>query len=343
MKNIPAIAQTLCAEIFDNLSGLPSDIPKGGYFFVKTVSGRSYVYHRIDRHGRTYDTSMGEATEDLTAKIERVKKSREHLARLAAAAKGAGAAECDKAVWLLVRQLYDIGFFEAGGLIIGTNAFMAYQNVLGVKWQTGTDSLQICQTMDLDVAWNNRSTVAVPTHLAERLTEMLDGLGFVPQYSTTSKAGTPAYKNSAGYSFEVLTPEVGRPGPAVVLAPKLGRHAQSLRFLDFLIKDPLPAIAFRGESAVKLLVPAPARFAIHKIAISTVRNNPYKKQKDLIQASSLAEILAREDPVSLASSYREFVGRGPAWRNMLSSGVASLQTNARAAICSVAARGHDDI
>ena len=39
----------------------------------------------------------------------------------------------------VIRRLADYGFFHAGGLLIGTHAFLAYGNMLGVRWGgTGT-------------------------------------------------------------------------------------------------------------------------------------------------------------------------------------------------------------
>ncbi|MCP5249404.1 MAG: hypothetical protein H6942_12870 [Candidatus Accumulibacter sp.] len=34
----------------------------------------------------------------------------------------------------MIKRLADYGFFRAGGLLIGTHAFIAIGNVLGVRW-----------------------------------------------------------------------------------------------------------------------------------------------------------------------------------------------------------------
>ncbi|WP_456739322.1 GSU2403 family nucleotidyltransferase fold protein [Bradyrhizobium sp. USDA 4471] len=49
--------------------------------------------------------------------------------------------------------------------------------------------------------------------------------------------------------------------------PALNTDAQPLRFLDFLIRDPEPTVILHGPG-IYLHVPAPARYAVHKLIVS---------------------------------------------------------------------------
>ena len=49
--------------------------------------------------------------------------------------------------------------------------------------------------------------------------------------------------------------------------PRLNTDAQPLRFLDFLIRDPEPTVILHGPG-IYVHVPAPARYAVHKLIVS---------------------------------------------------------------------------
>lgn len=327
--DISAVAQTLCADLLDNLRLDPVDLPKGGTFFVKQIGKYSYVYHRIVYAGEERDTVVGKATKELALRVEQVMVRRKHRTTLAAAASAAGAVECDRKSWSIMKQLYETGLFDFGGIVVGTNAFLAMQNMLGIRWPEGTDTFSVCQTMDMDVTWSKQTKLVVPMDLSDRFASLLRNLGLEPQFSTAAKNGTPVYTDASGYSLEILVPEVGRPGPTIVPVKDIGSHAQSLRFLDFLVKDPIEAVILRGASAIKIRIPRPERYAVHKIALSDMRENPHKKQKDIEQAGTLLHVLISADPDLVATTYKEFENRGPAWRKRLASGFNKLPADSR--------------
>ena len=321
---IPAVAQTLCADILDNLRMEPQNLPKGGTFFVKKIGEYSYVYHRIVYSGMEKDTVVGVETEELADLVKQVSARRKHVSLLASSASAAKATECDRKSWIILKRLYEAGFFDSGGVVVGTNAFLAMQNRLGVRWPEEPAGFSVCQTMDIDVTWPNQHKVVVAGSLSKDFNMLLKDLELVPQFSTAAKNGTSVYTDSSGYSFEILTPEVGKPGEKIVPIPQIGAHAQKLRFLDYLIKDPVDTIVLRGASAIKIMVPSPERFAVHKIALSDMRSNPHKKQKDIDQASVLLSVLISSEPEDLAVVFKEFQNRGPSWKKHLLAGFVKL-------------------
>ena len=107
-----------------------------------------------------------------------------------------------------------------------------------------------------------------------------------------------------------------------------GASAQPLRFLDYLIHEPIRAVLLH-KSGVPVLVPAPERFAIHKLIVASRRNNDAdghaKRDKDVAQSGLLVEALALTRRQSdLASALVEAWERGKAWQGAIRVGYGSL-------------------
>jgi hypothetical protein len=142
---------------------------------------------------------------------------------------------------------------------------------------------------------------------------------------------TSQYRNSTGYTVEFLTPNRGGDDlsdkPARM--PALGdTAAQPLRYMDFLIHEPVRAVMLHGDG-IPVLVPAPERFAIHKLIIATQRQTApaglAKREKDLKQAVHLVDALATtRHHRSLADAFIEAWERGPHWREAIKGGIEQL-------------------
>ena len=76
--------------------------------------------------------------------------------------------------------------------------------------------------------------------------------------------------------IEFLVPERGRGREKPYPLPQLGLNAQSLRFLDFLIEN---SMIFKIHN-LKLNLPHPAAFALHKLIVSSRRHKEEKRHKD---------------------------------------------------------------
>ena len=74
-----------------------------------------------------------------------------------------------------------------------------------------------------------------------------------------------------------------------------GAAAQPLRFLDFLIYEPVRALLLH-RNGVAVTVPAPERYAVHKLIVASRRRadrgGALKRDKDIRQADLLVEALA---------------------------------------------------
>ncbi len=101
-----------------------------------------------------------------------------------------------------------------------------------------------------------------------------------------------------------------------------------MRYLDFLIYQPVEAVALHG-GGVMVNVPEPSRFAVHKLIVSRVRPDTPKRAKDLWQASCLLAVQLRQDKHGLLDAFAEALERGPKWSQNLRKGLESLDPDLR--------------
>jgi len=107
-----------------------------------------------------------------------------------------------------------------------------------------------------------------------------------------------------------------------------GASADPLRFLDFLIREPVRTILLH-RSGVPVVVPDPSRYAVHKLIVASRRHidgqGPAKREKDIRQAALLFEALQQtRRSADLAHVYNEAWERGPAWQEGIRTGAGML-------------------
>lgn len=145
------------------------------------------------------------------------------------------------------------------------------------------------------------------------------------------KAKVVAFQNAKGYRVEFLTGNrgsdeyTGKPSPMPALG---GASAENLRFLDYLIYEPVRTVLLHREG-VNVLVPAPERYAVHKLIASSRRLTDtlgrVKADKDLSQAALLFEgLVETRQSDAIAIAWEEAWDRGDAWREAITKGLARL-------------------
>ena len=118
---------------------------------------------------------------------------------------------------------------------------------------------------------------------------------------------------------EFLTPAFGEEG--VKPLPAQGVSAQALNYFNFLIAEPIHALALY-RSGVLVQIPRPERFALHKLIVASRRQggpDEAKARKDRSQAEFLIRILAEDRPDDLAEAYEHALSQGPRWRDRIAS------------------------
>lgn len=324
-------ARTLYAELremglamgaTENLGDLP------GTFVTKGIKGRTYLYHQYrDLDGRLRQRYLGPDDEKTRASILRVRArhtEREadlsRLDELRAAFVGSGATVTPHPTLRVIRAFADAGVFLGalgGAVLVGTHAFNVLANQLGVRWSTHM------MTQDIDLAAEPRNDtidIAV-SDLQSSAPEILGQLamGFIPIPQLDPREPSTSFRiRGQELRVDLLTPLLGKPrGP--IFVPAFGSQAQPLRFLDYLIAEPMPAIVVGQRAMALVSVPRPERFAFHKLLVSESRTAAFatKAAKDRLQALQVLEVLIEEAPDGLAEAKTELVARGKSWGDKL--------------------------
>lgn len=335
VQRLPLSASTSYAELMERLRlARFGEFPSGSTFVSKTVKGRLYWYVQMPTGGQqsrkqVYIGPDSEALRDRIARHGEHKADVEDRRRLVAAIVASGAPRPDRVSAEIVRALAEAGAFRIRAVLIGTVAFQTYAAHLAV--QLPVTSLA---TMDLDIAQDFGIASNLDDKLEKPILDILRGLD--PRFSPVSYAfdtrRTTSYALNERYRVDVLTTMRGAPRDEPSYLPTLGSDAVPLKFMDFLLRDPVETAVLHG-AGVLVNTPAPARYAVHKLMVSRNRKvNPEKGLKDRLQAAQLIEILAQEDPFALREAYAEARERGEAWRELLDQAVSLLPEPARVAL-----------
>ncbi|TIU31553.1 MAG: hypothetical protein E5W38_15590 [Mesorhizobium sp.] len=331
MKTIDLAYRTLYAELVQRSldASFETDFSTAGNFVRVPVKGRDYWYFEETRpqKSRRYvgPTEDPEIAKRVTTFKEIKNDLRSRRKLVSTLVRDAGLTAPDPFTGNVVDALEKAGLFRLRAVLIGTVAFQTYAGHLGVRLPGAA-----LQTGDADFAKFH----SVSTEVDDSLPPVIDVLKAVDstfrEIPHRSDAGrTTQYENASRYRIEFLTPNRGSDDHAdhASLMPSLGgASAQPLRFLDFLIRDPVRTVLLH-RSGVPVLVPSPERFAVHKLIVAARRERSAaaKREKDLAQASLLVEALdttRRQD--DLAFAFAEAWERGDAWREALRKGLSLL-------------------
>ena len=334
MKEIDISYRTMFAELAQRTHDgqFVADFPLEGWFVTVTVKGRDYWYFDIPtpegKDKRSYVGPQGD--EEITARVKAHKEIKNDLRerrRMVSTLRRAGLPGPDPFAGDVTKALADAGLFRLRAVLIGSVAFSTYAGMLGVRLPSSA-----MQTGDADFAQD----FAISAGVEDSLPPVLEVLQSVdPEFRAVphqaDKAKVVAFQNAKGYRVEFLTgnrgsdEHTGKPSPMPALG---GASAENLRFLDFLIYEPVRTVLLFREG-VNVLVPAPERYGVHKLIVSSRRLRDtlgrVKADKDLTQASLLFQALVetRHDS-ELADAWVEAWDRGDSWREGICRGLLRL-------------------
>jgi hypothetical protein len=216
-----------------------------------------------------YVGPAGERVQALVDRFGAVKAPR-RLAPQAQAAQALGNAATLPKHFRIVRQLAAYGFFRAGGVLIGTHAFVAMANMLGIRW---TDAQR---TQDVDFAHAGRNvSIALPVDLQLSVHDALTSLemGLLPIAEFSGQTGAQ-YRNPADPELRLdFVTSAGR-GADVVVMEQLGVALEPLKFMEFSLEGTTQTALFSREGACIVNIPAPERYAVHKLIVHGERPHP---------------------------------------------------------------------
>jgi hypothetical protein len=301
-----------------------ADLPGG--FARKMVSGKAYWYYQVkDPDGKLRQSYVGPDDAPTQTLIQRHadpahKLARQQLVRMTRAAMELGCADIPPKHARVMERLADSGLFSAGGILVGTHAFLAYQNIFGVRWSAGA------ATLDLDFAHAGRNvSLALPENLKLDTRAAIDSLqmGFIPNQARTSfrKADEPEF------DLDFLTSR-GRTGEKPVAVPRLNLTMQPLRFMELSLQDPMRATLIARSGPIVVKLPRPQRYALHKLLVygERVQAQRTKARKDIAQAAALMDYLLTHDAEEIAAMWADVNSRGPGWRKRLKQGFDAMST-----------------
>ena len=124
-------------------------------------------------------------------------------------------------------------------------------------------------TRDMDLLISQPRSIKAKVDVAE----LLKDLGFVVGFT-----GSKGYirLEHPQLIVEFLVPERGRGSDKPYSLPQLGLNAQALRFVEFLSQDTITS----KVGSIKVSLPHPANFALHKLLVMGRRPKAEKQAKD---------------------------------------------------------------
>jgi len=326
---LPLSAQTAYAQLLEaavtaeHLRAL-ADLP--GSFTPKTVRGHKYWYYQYtEPSGKLSQTFVGPDNEAVKSLMARkvMPSSMASLAPLARSAVVLGCTEVLPRHLRVIARLAEYGFFRAGGVLVGTHAFLAYGNMLGVRWRDAD------RTQDIDFAHAGRNlAIALPHDFLINTDKAIESLalGLLPVSQLSGKAGA-TYLNPREPEFRLdFLTTCHRDGDEPFRHPQLGIELQPLKFMEFLLENVQQTVIIVGGQCVVANVPHPARFALHKLLVFGERKGAFatKASKDLAQAAALLACLHETRGWEIEEAWEDLLSRGKGWRERAAFGLAAM-------------------
>jgi hypothetical protein len=341
MQRIDHTYQVLYSELMQRTidASFTTDFPVSGRFITMESRGRRYWYFDTPRAGGGKDRRYVGPVDDeeITRRVENFKDlkadARARRKIVSTLVREAYLPRPESFIGDIVQTLAAAGFFRLRGVLVGTVAFQCYPVLLGIRLPNTA-----LQTADADFAQFHSISAAVGDALPsilEVLRKVDPTFREIP-HQTDSRQSTK-FVNRSGYKVEFLTPNTGSAeyDDHPVSMPALGgASAQPLRFLDFLIHQPVRAVMLHA-SGIAVLVPSPERYAVHKLIVASRRrvdaDGTAKSRKDRLQSKALMEaMIESRQSEDLADAYMEAWDRGESWKTAITESMRTYDENTQA-------------
>jgi hypothetical protein len=324
--DLPVSAQTNFAELMEQaqagmLERSITDLP--GSFNKKDVKGTTYWYWQVrDLEGVNRQVYLGPDEERLRKLIqlhsEGKSKPASSLAGLASACVSLGCMTVLQQHFTIIHRLAGHGFFRAGGVLVGTHAFIAMGNMLGVRWIGGW------RTNDIDFAHAGKNvSLALAQNAKADVHDAITSLemGLLPQASLATGPGATYLTAKKDMRVDLLT-TAGREDEVYRFEP-LNVNLQPLKFMEFSLERTTQTVLLSGENALMVNIPSPMRYALHKLLVMAEREEAFrtKIRKDAGQVASLVAYGLQHAPAALGDAAQDIMSRGPGWRSRIREGL----------------------
>ncbi|WP_431273656.1 GSU2403 family nucleotidyltransferase fold protein [Variovorax ureilyticus] len=203
----------------------------------------------------------------------------------------------DKGVASVLVELHNRNMLDAGLVLVGTLAYMAWLNELGAR-------AVAVRTQDVDLATRKHLRLGAPQSFLDAMAATKLGFSPVPGIPSQAPSTSLKLKGREGLRVDLLVhgKELGKAVPI----PQLMWHAEAVPYFDYLLEQPQPGALLAGGHCIPLMLPRTERFVWHKLYSSSSRKGfPEKAEKDLVQAATLAAILVEQQDEAMVDSFGE--------------------------------------
>jgi hypothetical protein len=322
LRPIPLNMMTLYADLLQALE-LGAITPAS--LAIKTIKGKKYAYATTKDGSARIERYLGAASDPaIQAEMERLRHAAEQAKSLRNTVTVLKRARFPSPTLVLGRILEVVanaGLFKRGMTLVGTSAYQTYAGVLGYYLPTATYA-----TNDADIS----VAEFVPQEKEEDFESILKRADptFAPLWHVDDQL-PKAFRASNGFTVELLT-RYGRGRQSPVPIASIRAAALPLSFQEYPAEDTIQTVALYGDGAL-VRVPAPVRFAIHKLIVAQRRKQTEagKKQKDLRQAQELIDILLATDEATLQDALDDARNRGKAWKTAINASLREINRDVR--------------
>ncbi|WP_052272445.1 GSU2403 family nucleotidyltransferase fold protein [Leisingera sp. ANG-M7] len=324
---LPVSLQTLYADVVDRSWGgsYAELLEAGGTPYKRSVKGRDYWYFKTSPvgTGSRKDLYLGTDTGAVRQRVDELrdlKRIRRDRISMIRALRAAGLPAPDAMSGKVLSALCEAGVSRLQAVIVGTLAFQTYGPMLGVRFNK-----RITQASDSAEPQSISIYVDDPIEgdLLPHLHIVDERFRLAPQAFDRTRSLKYVLGSGTQEEFSVciLRPLAG-PERRCRVAERnvIQGDDEILGFLGFLIKGKVNAVALHGIG-VPVNVPAPERYAVHKLFEARMRTDTDQSQaearKDLAQAQALIEVLLEDRPYELQRVWNEALQQGPMWSEKL--------------------------
>ena len=313
------VTQTLYAQLQEEAAVFNAVIFEQGIAgspYLNHANGYAYWYWQVSGpDGKLKRLSLGRDTPETQALVERLKTRKTEASEAIAALRtttraylASGGMSMESAHFRVMEHLAQAGLFRKGLVLVGSHAFTALGNLLGLRWGNQL------KTTDMDFARAQGISLALPGN-AEAIDVLATAKEFDPTFFAVPQLdyrqpSTTIISRKTRIKLDFLTTHAAAETDTPHYFADLGIAATPLRYMDYLLGGFNRRGLVIGTYAFPINLPDPARFAIHKLIIAQLRRGEAdaKMQKDIRQAD---ELLAGMIEIGLGYEIEEALGALP--------------------------------
>lgn len=292
------VTQTLYAQLQEEASAFHAIIFEQGVAgspYLNRANGHAYWYWQATQaDGKLRRLSLGRDTPETRALVERLKTRKQEAGEAIAGLKAtsrafvaSGGMSMEAAHFRVMEHLVRAGLFGKGLVLVGSHAFTALGNLLGLRWgsQLKTSDMDFARALGISLALPGNTE---PIDVLATARELDPTFFAVPQLDHRQPS-TAIISRKTRIKLDFLTTHAATENDTPRYFPDLGIAATPLRYMDYLLSGLNRRGLVIGSYAFPVNLPDPARFAIHKLIIAQVRRSDgtAKSQKDIRQADEL--------------------------------------------------------